>query len=177
MNAKNNEKKGNIIFPNGVPKLRLALFLLALAFAIFVFAVQEKPSIYEEYAKVTLVNSDGEKKELNVEVVATMLSRNKGLMHRESLDEDSGMLFVFDEERPRSMWMKNTLISLDMFFIKNDGTIANISENTVPKTTISHSSQESVLYVLETNAGVAGKYNIKAGDKVIIDVKLRESEK
>jgi uncharacterized membrane protein (UPF0127 family) len=101
-----------------------------------------------------------------VEIADTEQLRARGLMFRQRLPEDRGMLFDFQEPRPVSMWMKNTYIPLDMLFIRKDGTIAYIAENTVPKSLDGVGVSEPVLAVLELAGGVTRKHGIRAGDKV-----------
>jgi uncharacterized membrane protein (UPF0127 family) len=101
-----------------------------------------------------------------VEIAETEEQRSRGLMFRQRLPEDRGMLFDFGKPRPVSMWMKNTYISLDMLFIRADGTIARIAERTEPLSTRTIPSGEPVLSVLEINGGVSKQLGIKAGDKV-----------
>ena len=101
-----------------------------------------------------------------VEVVDNNETRARGLMHRERLAPKAGMLFDFKREQPVSFWMRNTLIPLDMFFIKADGRIVKIAKRTVPHSEEGIASPEPVLAVLETNAGVADRYGIKTGDIV-----------
>jgi hypothetical protein len=85
------------------------------------------------------------------------------------LDENDGMLFVFDDEDFRTFWMKDTLISLDIIFINSDLVVVNISENTTPMDTQKiYSSDEKVKYVLEVNGGWSEKNEIKKGDKIEI---------
>ena len=103
---------------------------------------------------------------LFVEVVDTNETRASGLMFREELARNAGMLFDFKREQPVSFWMKNTLIPLDVFFIKADGRIVNIAKRAVPYSERSIASDEPVLGVLETNAGVADRLGIKPGDIV-----------
>ena len=103
---------------------------------------------------------------LTVEIADTDELRSRGLMFRQRLPEDRGMLFDFQEPRPVSMWMKNTYIPLDMLFIREDGTIAYIAENTVPKSLDTIGISEPVLAVLELAGGVSRKIGIRAGDKV-----------
>lgn len=102
-----------------------------------------------------------------VELALTGEERAIGLMHREQMDEDAGMLFRFDTSRPVAMWMKNTLIPLDMIFIRADGTVANVHQNAVPHSEKIIESGEPVLYVLELNGGIAEKVGIKPGDRVM----------
>jgi uncharacterized membrane protein (UPF0127 family) len=101
-----------------------------------------------------------------VEVMRTDEDRAKGLMFRRYMPEDRGMLFDFKEPQPVSMWMKNTYIPLDMVFIRKNGTIARIAEDTEPLSTRTIASGEEVLAVLELNGGAAQKAGIKAGDTV-----------
>ena len=101
-----------------------------------------------------------------VEVVDTNETRAQGLMFREELAPNAGMLFDFKRQQPVSFWMRNTLIPLDMFFIKTDGRIVNIAKRTVPHSEQGIPSAEPVLGVLETNAGVADRLGIKPGDVV-----------
>ena len=80
----------------------------------------------------------------------------------------TGMLFVYDRTRyRRSMWMKNTYIPLDMLFIRRDGVISSIIENTEPLSLTSRSSEEPVTYVLELGGGVTAALGISAGDRVL----------
>lgn len=102
-----------------------------------------------------------------IELADTPQSRNTGLMHRREISADAGMLFDFTKTAPVSMWMKNTLIPLDMLFIKPDGTIANIAERTVPGSLTPIDSKGPVLGVLELNGGTSARLRIKPGDKVI----------
>ena len=89
-----------------------------------------------------------------------------GLMERESLDLDKGMLFDFDPPREPSMYMKNTLIPLDMIFIADDGSIEMIARNTVPGSLRTISPGVPVRAVLEINGGQAAELGIKPGDPV-----------
>lgn len=101
-----------------------------------------------------------------VEVMRTDEERARGLMNRAYLPADRGMLFDFKSPQIATMWMKNTLIPLDMIFIRADGTIANIAENTEPHSLRTIPSSEPVLSVLEINGGLSAKLGIAPGDKV-----------
>jgi uncharacterized membrane protein (UPF0127 family) len=101
-----------------------------------------------------------------VELAATDEQRAQGLMHRRELAEGRGMLFDFHREQPVAMWMKNTYISLDMIFIRGDGSIARIAENTEPHSTRVIQSGPPVRAVLEVIAGTAKKLGIAPGDRV-----------
>ena len=101
-----------------------------------------------------------------VEVMRNDAERARGLMFRRSMPASHGMLFDFEVVEPVSMWMKNTYLSLDMLFIRADGTVARIAADTEPLSTAIVPSGEPVLAVLELNAGTAEKLGIRAGDRV-----------
>ena len=102
---------------------------------------------------------------LKVEVVQNDADRSRGLMFREKLGRDDGMLFIFDEPAYHSMWMKNTLIPLSVAFVDAGGTILNILDME-PQTLESHVSAGPSIYAIETNKGWFAGKKIKAGDKV-----------
>ena len=102
-----------------------------------------------------------------VEVMRNDEDRARGLMHRRHMPADRGMLFDFKQESPITMWMKNTYISLDMVFIRRDGTIHRIEERTETLSERAIEAGAPVLSVLEINAGAAARLGIKPGDKVV----------
>ena len=102
----------------------------------------------------------------SVEMATTEQEKETGLMYRKELADGKGMLFDFSPEQEVSMWMKNTYISLDMIFIRADGRILRIAENTEPMSTRIIASRGSAKAVLEVIAGTAQKYGIAPGDRV-----------
>jgi uncharacterized membrane protein (UPF0127 family) len=102
----------------------------------------------------------------SVEMATTEEEKTTGLMYRKELADGKGMLFDFSPEQQVSMWMKNTYISLDMIFIRADGRILRIAENTEPLSTKIISSGGLAKGVLEVIAGTAQKYGIQPGDRV-----------
>jgi len=94
--------------------------------------------------------------------------RARGLMHVGAMAEDRGMLFVYPRERRVSMWMKNTLIPLDMVFLRADGTVANVAADTTPLSLESVYSAGAVKAVLELNAGVAARLGIRSGRRILM---------
>jgi uncharacterized membrane protein (UPF0127 family) len=101
-----------------------------------------------------------------VELADTPAERAKGLMHRKSMPQDQGMLFVFDMESPVAMWMKNTYIPLDMVFVSRHGRVTGVAADTVPMTETVISSNGPAYGVIELNAGVAAQIGLMAGDEV-----------
>ncbi len=102
----------------------------------------------------------------SVEMATTEAEKTTGLMYRKELPEGKGMLFDFTPEQEVSMWMKNTYIPLDMIFIRADGRILRIAENTEPLSTKIIPSRGLAKGVLEVIAGTAQKYGIRPGDLV-----------
>ena len=105
-----------------------------------------------------------------VEIADTEEARAKGLMFRKSLPEGQGMLFDFHKEQEVGFWMQNTYIPLDMIFIRRNGTISRIAENTQPLSTKIVPSGGPVLAVLEVAGGTARKLGIAPGDKVAFPI-------
>jgi uncharacterized membrane protein (UPF0127 family) len=101
-----------------------------------------------------------------VELASTPQEQATGLMFRRELPEGRGMLFDFHRDQPTSFWMKNTYIPLDMIFIRGDGRILRIAENTVPLSENLIPSGGSVRAVLEVIGGTARKLGIAPGDRV-----------
>jgi len=102
----------------------------------------------------------------SVEIVDNDADRAKGLMYRRELPEGRGMLFDFHRDQEVSFWMQNTYIPLDMIFIRGDGQILRIEENTVPLSTRMIPSRGAVRAVLEVIGGTSRKLGIAPGDRV-----------
>jgi uncharacterized membrane protein (UPF0127 family) len=105
--------------------------------------------------------------EFQVELAATPAERAQGLMFRESLADDHGMLFDFGAAKPVAMWMRNTYIPLDIVFIRADGSIGRIAENTEPLSDAVIDSGEPVSAVLELRGGLTSERGIEVGDRVV----------
>ena len=103
---------------------------------------------------------------VNVEVVGTPAKIERGLMFRQHLPPDDGMLFLMDKEKPWTFWMHNTLIPLDMIFIGKDMTIAGIVERAEPQTDTLRKVDAPSLYVLEVNGGYCASHGVGAGATV-----------
>jgi uncharacterized membrane protein (UPF0127 family) len=101
------------------------------------------------------------------EIADTSERRSKGLMFRDSMAQDHGMLFDFGEPRPVAMWMKNTKIPLDMIFADKHGRVISIAEDSVPFSTDTIAVNEPVKAVFEVNAGTARRIGLKPGGRLI----------
>lgn len=115
------------------------------------------------------VNTDDGAFLFTVEWAIEPAERSCGLMFREEMAEDHGMVFDFQTERPVSFWMRNTLISLDIVFIEDDGTVLNIAEGTTPLSLDGVPSDGPVRYVFEVIAGTADRIGLEAGDTVELE--------
>jgi uncharacterized membrane protein (UPF0127 family) len=112
------------------------------------------------------IESGGRSHVFTVEVARSAQQQAQGLMNRRSLAPDAGMLFPFDPPRPASFWMRNTLIPLDMIFVRPDGAIARIAANTVPLSETEVAVAEPMTAVLELRGGRAAELGISEGDRV-----------
>ena len=107
---------------------------------------------------------------LAIEIADEPNERSQGLMFRESLPENSGMLFIYPAPRIASFWMKNTRIPLDMLFIDVDGEITSIARETVPFSLTPVRSTEPVKFILEIDGGDADRLGIAVGDRMTWEV-------
>jgi len=137
----------------------VALFLFVASYA----AAQ----VSFEQEELLIQTSSGKAHSFTVELAVTADQRAQGLMHRESMPLDHGMLFDFGEARPVAMWMQNTPLPLDMLFIQKDGTISHIHKKAVPFSQAIIDSRGSVNFVLELNGGRTDALGIAVGDRVM----------
>jgi uncharacterized membrane protein (UPF0127 family) len=119
----------------------------------------------QQGAQFTITQLTAGMHRIKAEVAANDPERQQGLMHREKMDSNAGMVFVFDQANTQCMWMKNTLLPLSVAFIDLDGKIVNI-EDMQPHTLDSHCSAKPVKYALEMNLGWFKAKNIKPGSKI-----------
>jgi len=103
---------------------------------------------------------------IDLEFAETEESITQGLMFRQDMTDSQGMLFVFPSMEPRSFWMKNTYVSLDIIFVDNFNQIVSIQEKTKPRNTQSLPSEAPAQYVIEVIGGFCETYGIEKGDKV-----------
>lgn len=129
------------------------------------------PSAYAQLetfpkAELTIVSSSGPHK-FTVEVATTPGQMEQGLMFRRSLAPEAGMIFDYSAPSMASMWMKNTLIPLDMLFVDARGRVINIHERAIPGSLEPISAAAPARAVIELNGGTAARLGIKPGDRVI----------
>ena len=128
-------------------------------------AIERSPAGLDQ-VPLTVTGTDGKVHRFIVEVARTPAEQAQGLMNRQSLAPDRGMIFPLGVTRDASFWMKNTLIPLDIIFVRGDGTIANIEANTVPLSLDQVLSAGPVDEVLELAGGRSAELGITAGAKV-----------
>ena len=142
------------------------LFLLVSALPRFSIGaeLQQFPK-----AELTIISATGPHR-LNVELAETPAQMTQGLMFRTSLAPDAGMLFDYREPTVATMWMRNTLIPLDMLFVDAQGRIVNIHERAVPQSLDVIAAAAPVRAVIELNGGTATRLGIRPGDRVVYPI-------
>ena len=145
---------------------------LASLLAIVVIVILSVPFLTPKFEKNTISFVEA-KQDFKVEIADTAAKKTLGLMNRENLPQDSGMLFIVEDESKKSFWMKNTLIPLDIIFINSNLEIVKIQKNAQPCKTIAcgtYSSEKSAKYVVEINGGLSDKLEIKEGQKIQLNL-------
>ncbi len=137
---------------------RLLMLVGAVALAV--------PAMGEEACREDVLDLRGDwgTARFRVEIADTPDEQRRGLMFREHLAPSRGMLFVYPQAGAPAFWMKNTLIPLDMLFIRPDGTVQHVHENAIPGDLSPHSGGAGVLAVLEIAGGMAARLGIAEGD-------------
>ncbi|MAT89847.1 MAG: hypothetical protein CMC35_04060 [Flavobacteriaceae bacterium] len=105
--------------------------------------------------------------ELDIEIADDEYQTQTGLMYRTSMQQDRGMLFIFEDERPRSFYMKNTQFALDIIYLDAAQKVVSIQKNAQPMDPTSLPSEGNAKYVLEVNAGLSDQWNLEKGDMMI----------
>jgi uncharacterized protein len=123
--------------------------------------------MFQKQGECTISNRVGKPiVSIDIEIADDDSKREVGMMGRPTMEEHQGMLFVFEQEQMASFWMKNCPLSLDMIFINKRGEIVTICRNTTPFSEQAYPATALTLFVLEVNAGFAGKYGLKEGDRI-----------
>lgn len=129
-----------------------------------------EPVVFKQEAEAYLTRAEGDTIQyLKLEIADNDYERETGLMYRESMEDDQGMLFIFDKEEPRGFYMKNTNIPLDLIFFNSQNRIVSIEKNARPKSLETIPSRVPAQYVLEVNAGLSEEWNLTVGDSLILN--------
>ena len=122
---------------------------------------------FKKEGSLAFLTQDGDTiRTIDIEIAESSEEQTQGFMYRGSMSDDQGMLFIFPREEPRSFWMKNTYISLDIIFANSDGRIVSISKNTIPYSEDPILSEGPAKYVIEVVAGYCDQYGVSPGDSV-----------
>ncbi|MDC1055669.1 DUF192 domain-containing protein [bacterium] len=150
----------NIILLNLLQVSILGIFLIIVSPKI-IFGNMQVPEFKKTVCEININNKKNKK--IYVEIADTEKKRSYGLMNREEIMIDNGMLFIWDKSEKRNFWMKNTLLNLDLFFINMKGIIVGIYRNAKALDQKNISSNEKVKFVLEMKAG---ELKSQVGDKL-----------
>jgi uncharacterized membrane protein (UPF0127 family) len=156
-------------------RISFVLFVTLLSSIFFFGCAQEKSKektnnegrtlTYER--SVSFLDASGDTlTTIDVALADNDKKRSQGLMDVRNLPSDKGMLFIFDENQPRSFWMANTPLSLDIIFVNADFEIVRIHNNAKPYSEKSFASEKPAKYVIETNGGFCIAHDIQEGEKV-----------
>lgn len=148
--------------------LRRVLMAAAICFSAGAqpAAGQGRPGLVSFERQPLTIVSAGAAHSFSVEMSRTRQQHEQGLMHRRRMARNAGMLFLYPRVAPIEMWMKNTLIPLDMLFFDSGGIIVTIAERTVPRSLETISSGQAVMGVLELNGGMVSRLKIRIGDRL-----------
>lgn len=147
-------------------KFLLGLLILAIAVSYSIYSVHQPRSLETTREELIVTKADGQTHSFTVEVARTNEQIRDGLMFRTSMPPDAGMLFLLPVPQEVRFWMKNTLIPLDMLFIRPDGVVAKVHANAQPQDLTPIPSGEVVAAVIEINGGRAAQLGIVAGSRV-----------
>ena len=157
--------------PRMLLRRTLALLLPGLAAAGTPARAQTGPQPRLPAERLVIVSRDGTRRhEFRVEMAVQPEQQTVGLMFREAVGPDEGMLFDWGAPRESSMWMRNTLVPLDMLFIAADGRVHRIAERTVPHSLDLVGAAAPARAVLEVNGGTAARLGIRPGDRVLFPI-------
>lgn len=147
----------------------IARALAALFLMIFVAlpAGAREAEIRFPTGSLTIEQPDGDRLVFEIELATTTEQQMRGLMFRETLAANAGMLFIYPKERIITMWMKNTILPLDMVFADRRGVVVSVHANAVPFSEEVISSGMPALAVLEINGGAAARLGIRPGDRLV----------
>ena len=130
-------------------------------------AFVKKTATFRNDGRLEFVNHDGMvRASITIEIAETRATRAKGLMGREEMDDNVGMLFVYQRAGDKVFWMRNTPLSLDIIFVSEDGAVLNIAGRTLPFSDNKYRSKGPAKYVVEVLSGFCDRYGIREGTRV-----------
>ncbi len=129
--------------------------------------IETDPITFTKEGELYMIKASGDTlKKLDIELAESDYEHQTGLMYRESMEDDQGMLFIYDDERVRSFYMKNTYIPLDIIYYAADSTLVSIQKNATPRDETSLPSEGPAKFVLEINGGLSDAWGVEQGDKI-----------
>ncbi|PTX42070.1 hypothetical protein C8P64_2484 [Christiangramia gaetbulicola] len=129
--------------------------------------IETDPITFTKEGELYMIKASGDTlKKLDIELAESDYEHQTGLMYRESMEDDQGMLFVYDDARVRSFYMKNTYIPLDIIYYAADSTLVSIQKNATPRDETSLPSEGPTKFVLEINGGLSDAWGVEQGDKI-----------
>ena len=145
------------------PSVLISFFLMATAM-LTIFPVEANSQSQKLESELVEIITERGKFSFDIEIADQPQERTIGLMNRSKLDPRGGMLFVFEQPQIIQMWMKNTLISLDMVFIDTKGNVVDLAERTVPHSLATVAPRQNASFVLELTGGMASFIGLQPGD-------------
>ena len=130
-------------------------------------AIKQTEVVFKKEGELTIFKSDSTTVTLDIEIADTEYDTQTGLMYRNSMTDSQAMLFIFEDEQPRSFYMKNTRFPLDIIFIDGHKTIVSFQKNAKPFDESSLPSNVPAKYVLEVNAGLVDRWALDVGNTII----------
>ena len=143
------------------------LFKTGIVFALLLASGPSNPKL--KTAELSIINREGRVITVTAEIAASDAERTLGLMNRESLGANNGMLFIFSRDQYLNFWMKNTSIPLSIAYIDSKGIIREIQDMAPLDTSLTYTSRYPVRYALEVNKGWFTRNNIQPGNRIILD--------
>lgn len=129
-------------------------------------AVKQTKITFKKEGTLTIFKKDSTTIPLDIEIADTEFDRETGLMYRNTMENDRGMLFIFEDEAPRYFYMKNTEIPLDIIYLDANKKIVSIQKKAKPFNEVSLPSEGPAQYVLEVNGGLTDVWNLSIGDSI-----------
>lgn len=169
---------------NPMKYVLIAVIILIAGYFIYTFIIKEEETVkplvvdpkeriknikepeFKKEGELEFLKKDGKTqiKKIDVELAENDEERMQGMMYRKSMDDEKGMLFIFQREEPQSFWMKNTIIPLDIMYVNSKKEIVKIHKNTTPFSESSLPSEKPATYVVEVSGGFTDRYGVKEGD-------------